>query len=254
MKPAALAVASLALALACATALAETFTRSDDIGSNPVRGEIHEKLAVDAGERIEAHGLGGSVEVAGADAREVRIDYRRSAASQQDYDCEKLRYEHSGGALRIWMERERSRACRSIHAGDSLKLTVPRQAEVSLDEIGDSVSITAVEGMVRLSSIGDTATLDGVGQLRADSIGDRLEMKLKKLGPAGIRVDSVGDSVELRLDGEVGARLKIDSVGGDVTGADLHLSSLGGSFETVLGAGGPTISISSVGDDVVIRR
>jgi len=245
------------LAGAAGAAPAETTIRDSNLGAHPVRGQIQERVALAAGSEIEVHGMGGSVEVTAADVAEVRLDYRREAATQMDYDCESLRFEHGGNKLRIWLQRDPRRSCRVIHAQDRLQLSVPRTAAIALAGIGDSVRISGVDGLVRLSSIGDSATLDAVRQLRADSIGDSLRLSLTTVGPAGIQIDSVGDSVELRLPERIDARLEIDSVGdairGEVLGLprsddeDDHLS-------TVLGKGGPLISINSVGDSVVILR
>ncbi|HUP92683.1 MAG TPA: hypothetical protein VM074_10585 [Solimonas sp.] len=248
-----LAVVATVLMGCCGAAAADTWMRDDEIGERAVRGVVDQTVALGATGRVEVSGIGGSVRVAVGEGDTVQLHYERAAASQQDYDCESLRYEPGPGLLTIRMERIRSRACRQIHARDSLTLTVPRGASLSLESIGDSVTVGAVEGMVRLSSIGDSATLDGVQQLRASSIGDSLRLKTGRIGSGGIEVDSVGDTVELQLPPGLGARLQIDSVGGTVRGHDLRLDALDGSFDTVLGAGGPKIRISSVGDDVIIR-
>jgi hypothetical protein len=247
----------LAVLFAAAAGLAaagdDTWIRTSDVGLNPVRRDTHEtlKLAPNAG--IEVERIGGSVQVTGADVDTVTLDYRRSAATQADFDCETLRFDN-GATLHISVEPVRRGECHSIRANDELRLLVPRAAAIALNQIGDSVHVSGVTGMVELESIGDSASLDGVTQLRAGSIGDTLRIDTGTLAPAGMRIDSVGDRVELHLAANLGARLSIDSVGGEVRGAGVDFVREDGATNVTLGAGGPDIRISSVGDDVVISR
>jgi hypothetical protein len=132
-------------------------------------------------------------------------------------------------------------------------VTVPRGASVEARNIGDSVNIEGVEGMVRLSAIGDSARVSGAQQVEAEAIGDSLKLDVARLGAGGIRISSVGDSVELTLPEKVDARLRISSVGDEIRGPGLRLTSEDDDYDGVLGKGGPMIRITSVGDTVVIK-
>jgi hypothetical protein len=248
-------LAALTLIVFAGTAAAKgySWTKTDEVGSDPVSKTTKDEYDFSATGRVEARDIGGNVEVKTGDGSRVAFIYERRAATQQDMDCETLRVEHSKDELRIWLEHKRERACRVVRADDKLVLTVPRGASVELESIGDSVNVTGVEGLVRLSSIGDTATLTDVQQVRADSIGDSIKMNVSKLGPAGIELDSIGDSVELNLPEKIDARLRIGSVGDQIRASGLHMDDDDDDYGGVLGKGGPMISIESVGDDVVIR-
>jgi hypothetical protein len=230
------------------------WARNSDVGRNPVTQTIDEKYDFSAAGRVTVHDIQGSVEVKTGDGNAVSFNYERRGASQQDLDCEKLRYESTRDSLRIWSEHRRGKACQIIRADDKLTVTVPRGASIEIRDIGDEVTVTGVEGMVKLDDIGDTAIVKGVQQLDAGGIGDTLKVEVTRLGPNGIRIDSVGDTVELTLPSTIDARLRIESVGDEIRAPGLRLDSDDEhDYETVLGQGGPTIRIRSVGDTVVIR-
>src|SRR5690349_21775 len=213
----------------------DSWTRISDVGRNPVTETKKEQYDFSATGRVDVKGIGGRVDVKAGAGNRVEFTYERRGASQQDLDCETLRYEQDKDVLRIWSEEKRSRACRVVRADDRLALTVPRGASVELRQIGDAVTVTGVEGMVRLESIGDSVVATGVQQLDADSIGDSLKLEVTRVGPAGIRVDSVGDTVELNLPERIDARLFIGSVGDEIRGPGLRLDSSDDDYETVLG-------------------
>jgi hypothetical protein len=247
-----------ALLLACLAAPAAAhddnwWSRTSDVGRNPVTQTINEKYDFSATGRVIVREIGGSVEVKVGAGNAVAFTYERRAASQQDLDCETLRYEHSKDELRIWTEHKRGKSCQVIRADDTLTVTVPRGASMEISEIGDKVVVTGVAGLVKLDSIGDSVVAKDVEQLDADSIGDTLKVEVAHLGAAGIRIDSVGDTVELTLPASLDARMRIGSVGDEIRGPGLSLDAEDDDYETVLGQGGPLIRIDSVGDSVVIR-
>lgn len=258
MTKAASCMAGLLL-MASGAALAERDhprVKVSDVGSEPVIRTIRESSELSPTGRVEVSGIGGNVEVSAGKGNKVELVYERRAATPQDLDCETLRHEATRDEVRIRLDQKRDKACRLIRADDKLVLTVPRGAELSIESIGSSVKVTGVEGLVQLDSIGDDAILEGVQQVKAESIGDTLKLSVTKLGPEGIRIDSVGDDVEMTLPSDVDARLRIRSVGDEIRAAGVRLTNGDhdtDSYETVLGKGGAVIRITSVGDTVVIN-
>ncbi len=254
--PVARTLSALLLAALAAPAAAHDdnwWSRTSDVGRDPVTRTINEKYDFSATGRVTVHDIGGSVEVKVGAGDAVAFTYERRAASQRDLECETLRYTNQQAELRIWSEHKRVKDCQAIRASDKLTVTVPRGASVEVREIGDEVTVTGVEGLVRLESIGDSVVAKDVQQLDVDSIGDSVKLDVARLGPAGIRIDSVGDTVELNLPAALDARMRIGSVGDSIRGPGLSLDSEDDDYETVLGKGGPIIRIESVGDSVVIR-
>jgi hypothetical protein len=245
------------LAATATTAAADTWTRTSEVGNDPLTRTIKEKFELGATGSIEVRNIGGEVKVEAVDGSSVEMVYERQARSQQDMDCETLEHELKDGRLRISVEPSRERRCRMIYASDMLTLKVPRGASFEARSIGDSVTVSGVEGLVRLSSIGDTATITDARQVEADSIGDSIKLDVRQLGDRGIRLRSIGDSVDLTLPERIDARLRITSVGDEIRGPGLRWSSGDDDhhrgYEGVLGKGGPTIRIDSVGDTVTIR-
>ena len=235
----------------------DSWTQMSDVGRNPIVRNTREELPFSPTGRVDVREIGGSVEVTTGKRDTVAFAYEVKGATQQDLDCLKLEYEHDKDRLRIAVKWKKEKQCRVIRTTEKLTLVVPRTAEVSLQNIGDSVQVTGLEGMLRLDSVGDSADLRDIQQLNADSIGDQLKLELSRIGPAGIKVDSVGDKVDLGLPESIDATLKIGSVGDEIRVPDgMRVTSLksGDAFQTTLGRGGPVIHIDSVGDSVVIRR
>lgn len=245
--------ALLLAAVAAPAAAADSWTRTGDVGSDPVTRTERERFDLGATGRVDVREIGGDVRVTAGAGDRVELVYERRAATQRDLDCETLRHELKAGELRIWLEHKKERACRVVRVDDTLTLTVPRGAAVSVRAIGDEVTVDGVEGLVRLAAIGDSATVTGAQQLEADAIGDTLKVSVARLGPAGIRISSIGDTVELSLPEDVDARLRVGSVGDEIRMAGLRLDDDETDYEAVLGDGGPVIQIDSVGDSVVIR-
>lgn len=248
---------SAALLAAVATsAAAGGWTRTSDVGNDPVTQTVKETFALGATGSVEVRNIGGEVKVEAIDGKTVEMVYEKKGKRQQDLDCETLEHELKDGRLRIWVQNSKERGCRVVYASDMLTLKIPRGASFEASSIGDSVAVSGVQGLVRLSSIGDTATIADARQVEADSIGDSLKLDVRQLGERGIRISSIGDSVELTLPEQVDARLRISSVGDEIRGPGLtwdpddeHQQD----YDGVLGKGGPTIRIDSVGDTVTIR-
>jgi len=245
--------ALLLAAAATSVAAHDGWTKTDDVGSDPVKKTTREQFDFSPIGSVQVRNIGGSVKVQAGEGNKVEFTYERRAATQHDFDCEALRYEQSRDELRIWVEHTSERSCRQIRASDQLALTVPRGASVEARNIGDEVSVSGVEGMLRLQSIGDSVTITGAQQVDAGSIGDSIKLEITRLGAGGVRLDSIGDSVELSLPEQVDARVRIGSVGDEVRAPGLRLDSDDDDYEGVLGKGGPVIRIDSVGDTVVIR-
>jgi hypothetical protein len=246
--------ALLAAGFATAAAAGETWAViTDDVGSNPVTTTVRQQYDLGAAPSIDVRGIGGGVSVTAGTGNRVEFVYERRGATQRDLDCATLRHERDDDSLKIAVVSKRERECQVVHATDQLTLIVPRGASVEVRNIGDAVSIAGVEGMLRLSSIGDSVTITGGRQVEASSIGDSIKLDIPQLGPRGIRLSSIGDSVDLTLPEKLEARLRIRSVGDEIRGPGLHRTSEDDDFETELGKGGPDIRIDSVGDTVVIR-
>lgn len=244
---------ALLLAGTAGSAAADSWTRISDVGQDPIVKTTSGQFDVSATVAVDVRNVGGEVEFRVGDGNRVTFDYERRAPTQQDFDCETLRTKHAPDSVRIWVEPKREKACRVTRASDRLRVTVPRGASVEARNIGDSVNVEGVEGMVRLAAIGDSVRISGARQVEAESVGDSLKLEVAKLGPGGVRLSSIGDSVELTLPETVDARLRISSVGNEIRAPGLRLTSEQDDYDGALGKGGPMIRITSVGDTVVIK-
>jgi hypothetical protein len=247
----------LLLAGFAASATAGSWTRVDDVGSDPVSKTTREQFTLGATGRVDVRSIGGNVEIKAGGGDRAELVYEKKAASQKDFDCETLQHELKDGELRVWVERVKERGCRTIRAEDKLSLTVPRGASVSVRGVGDEVTVDGVEGRIKLAGIGDSVTVTGARELEASGIGDTVKADIAQLGAGGIRISGIGDRVELSLPEKVDARLRIANVGDEIRGPGLRLDSddedEDDGYEAELGKGGALIRIENIGDTVEIR-
>jgi hypothetical protein len=249
---------ALLLSGLAAPAAAESWTRTSDVGRDPVSKITREQFDLSATGRVHVQQIGDAVRIKAGDGNTVAYEYHRRAASQKDFDCETLKVERRDDEFRIWVEHKRERACRVVRAQDELTLVVPRGASVTVRDVGNEVEVSDVEGMVRLSDIGNSVTLTGAQQVDAKDIGNEVEVTVTRLGAGGIQIADIGNSVELNLPEKLDARVRISDFGNRVRGPGLSLNSGDldedrRGYETVLGAGGPLIRIEDIGNSIVIR-
>jgi hypothetical protein len=246
---------TLLIAAFAGPAVAETWTRTSDVGRDPVTRTTRESYDFSATGRIDVRNIGGAVEIKAGAGDKVEYAYERRAKTQKDFDCETLKVDHGKDELRLEVVHKKEKDGRVVYADDTLTVTVPRGASVTVRDVGDKVTVSGVAGLVRLSDVGDDVVISDAQQVEVKDIGDGVKLDVTTLGPAGIRISDIGDTVELTLPEKVGARVRIGSVGDEIRGPGLRIDADENDkgYETTLGEGGPVIQIRDIGDSVVIR-
>jgi hypothetical protein len=153
--------------------------------------------------------------------------------------------EQVGPTLRIRSENR----CQTIRSSHVVKLSVPRDVNLSLNAIAGHVRIGPTDGMVRLESIAGHVEAEGLREARMTSLANGLALTVSDLSARGIRVISVTGAIDLdvgpRADAEVITRNVAGHIDNEVRGARI-IEIDDANQRAVIGSGRGTIEIISV--------
>jgi hypothetical protein len=225
------------------------------------RDEIKQTLALSRGARVEVQGINGTVEIetGNVDAAEVHIV--RSANDRADLVYHKIIIEHTPASLVVRGEkdRERNQAGRNRQVRQRVKMTIPREVDLTTSGINGKVSVGAIDGPVRLSGInGRVDVAQARGYSHISGINGRVTITIAELGERGIHVSGVNGGVELQFAEELNADLDVSGVNGSVSPEVANVTIQGklerGNFRARIGTGGSPISVSGVNGRVRLSR
>lgn len=242
---AALAAAIAAPLLAGGAAWAQSATQHNDPAWT-AREEISHRFETGAAPAVTVKGIAGPVSVETIAGNVAEIQIVRHAATQRELQCYRTDVTKKTGGLAIEHVQYSDRpGCGTIRSRQSVRLKLPRSANVHLSVIGGRVDIADVAGPVRLDSIAGRVTLSGVRAARLSSLAGGLSMALAQNGTRDIQVSSVVGPVDVKFPRGAGADVRISSVQGRI-GSDWPEVSGSNGLAYRIGAGGPDVTISSV--------
>ncbi len=214
-------------------------------GDEPVRDRVTKSVELDAGARIEVSTIPGPVEIETVSGHRAEIEVIRSAPSQADFDCGGVLIDTSPKKIEIRSVDH----CSIVRGTQRVKLTLPRDADIELDNIAGGVRLGPTDGMVRLESIAGHVEAAGLREAKLSSLAAGLDLDVSRLGEGGIRVSSVTGGIDLKVGPGVDAELETRSVVGrirsDLPGLRL-IDDDGTDQRAVLGAGRGKIVLESV--------
>jgi len=218
------------------------------------RQEIRERFELGGSPSVTVRGIAGPVTVVSGPGSAVEVDIVRTAASERELQCYRTDVTRTSASLVVEHVQYSSRpGCNSIRSRQSLRLRIPRSANLYLSTIGGRVDVAGVEGLVRMDSIAGRVTAAGVRAADLSSIAGGLSLTLAPLGSRGVSLSSIVGGVELNFPRSANADVRISSVQGNVA-SDWPGRSGSERQSYRLGSGGPNVSISSVIGEVRIRR
>lgn len=218
------------------------------------RQEIKERFELGGTPSVTVRGIAGPVSVMSGPGRTVEVEIVRMAASERELQCYRTDVTRSSGGLVVEHVQHSSRpGCNTIRSRQSVRLMIPRSANLHLSTIGGRVEVAGVEGLVRMDSIAGRVTATGVRAADLSSIAGGLSLTVAPLGSRGISLSSIVGGVELNFPRSANADVQISSVQGHVA-SDWPARSGSDRQSYRLGSGGPNVSISSVIGAVRLRR
>jgi hypothetical protein len=216
----------------------------------------HERIAkifsLASGSRIEISTIAGSVEIDTTSGRTADVEVVRAAPTRRELDCGAIVIEQVGSALKIRSENR----CQTIRSSHVVKLSVPRDVNLSLRNIAGHVRIGSTDGMVRLESIAGHVEAEGLRHARMVSLANGLALTVSDLSARGISVISVMGAIDLDVgphaDAEVITRSVTGHIDTEVRGARI-MKIDDANRNTVIGSGRGKIEIISVAGTIRIH-
>jgi hypothetical protein len=133
----------------------------------------------------------------GRDRHDVRADRRRRGRpSRADSKRTRLRRDRDRAGRPTLRIRSENR-CQTIRSSHVVKLSVPRDVNLSLRNIAGHVRIGSTDGMVRLESIAGHVEAEGLREARMVSLAHGLALTVSDLSARGISVISVTGAIDL---------------------------------------------------------
>lgn len=229
-------------------------TVRNDGADLPARHELNQRFDLPRGATVIVRGIAGpvSVEAAAGDTADVRIV--RTAATARELECYRTGVRREAGNLVIEHVQYSARpGCETIRARQTVRLRLPRSANLSLSTIGGRVDIGERDGLVKLESIAGHVTVAGARNVEMSSLAQGLSLTFARQGPASVRVSSVVGRVELSFQPGANADVQLSSVQGRIE-SDWPILRNDGALTYRVGSGGPALSVSSILGAVTLRR
>ena len=220
----------------------------------PVRKEVRQMLQLSPNSIVDVSGIEGSVEVETTNGSTAEIVFVREARTQTDFDCETISVEQSADKLVISHLTKKEKQCRVIQAREHLKLSVPRTANLTFENIEGGFSVGATEGFLRLKNIEGAVRIEQAQAAELGSIESNVSLNVAEINSHGITINNIEGAVELGVKRNLNADLKVDSSNVQIDIPNTQINSYGRkSCQFQLGTGGNTISISNIEGGVKIR-
>jgi hypothetical protein len=132
-------------------------------------------------------------------------------------------------------------------------------AKLEVNSVSGSVEIGNVGADVRVSSVSGNVGLGEVnGTVQVSSVSGSVKTTLVSLSPEGIRINSVSGSVEIAFKNDVNAEFNAQGISGqvylDVPNVIRESEEKSPNVRARIGAGGTTITVTSVSGNVRLTR
>ena len=248
MKSATLLFATALLALAPAThaSVTEGFKQSYPLAAD---GTIH------------LDNVNGDIEIIAWDKAEVSLEAEKKGRTDEDLKRVTLEIDSSPTKLSIKTKYARKSGwfSGSVNASVRFKLMVPAGARLQkIDTVNSDITVTGVRGAVNLDTVNGSITATGLAaDARLDSVNGSLSAEFASLdGVSEVKLDSVNGRASVTLPKGAGARIDADSVNGRVSiDQPVKLGKIRRHSVTgQIGTGGPDISIETVNGGITIRE
>jgi hypothetical protein len=221
--------------------------------------EIRRSFKLTAGATVELRGINGSVEIETADSDNAEIHIKRTAASREDLERERIVVEESADKLSIYGQKGDGSWWDNFTGArvrNEVKLRLPRRIELMTKGINGPVKIGEVDGAVRLEGINGGAELaQSNGFTEAMGINGSVSLGLARLTGEGLKVKGVNGRVEIRLAKDIDADVNVKGLNGSVSFDVPNVSEQEKTRSSVrarIGAGGSPISVTGVNGGVHI--
>ncbi len=246
MKSLVLLASLLSLAVAARAAVTENFKQTYPLAADGV---------------IRLENVNGDIDITAWDKPEVSLEAEKRAKTPEDLAKVTLEIDSSPARLSIKTKYEKTGWFhQSVNASVRYRLMVPAGARLQkIDTVNSAITVTGVHGAVDLDTVNGTITARGLmADARLDSVNGSLEAEFAALeGVHEVKLDSVNGRAEVTLPKGASAELKADTVNGRITvDQAIKLGQTGRhTLSGSIGSGqGPSIVLDTVNGSIAVRE
>lgn len=222
------------------------------------REELRQTYQLSPGARVELSDIDGPVRIDTTDGASVELVIKSYSVATNP---RKLSVEQTASSLALRGPARKGRGDMDSADGTrhSVRLTIPRRANLSVTNARDSVKVGELDGTVKLENIaGRVAVAQAAGSAEIANVSGSVSMGLVRLAGRGVTVSSVSGKVTLRFVDEVNAQLQTGGVKGKVYVELPNVATegemTGANFRAKVGAGGSPLSINDVTGTVRLAK
>lgn len=236
----------LTLAPAAHAAVTETFKHTYPLAAD---GTVH------------LENINGDIDIVAWDRAEVSLEAEKRGKTDEDLRKVTLEINSSPAKLSVKTKYAKKSGWLfgSINASVRYKLLVPAGARLhKIDTVNSDITVTGVRGSVNLDTVNGSITATGLAaDARLDSVNGSLSAEFASLdGVNEVKLDSINGRARVTLPKGASARIDADSVNGRVS-VDQQIR-LGKarrhSLTGEIGTGGPSISLETVNGAISVKE
>lgn len=226
------------------------------------REEIRQSFPLSADARVSIRGINGLVNIETADIKTAEVYIVRSARQHEDLQYRQVKIEQTPNSLDIFVE---NRGERSVffslfssppEGHQRVMLKLPRQVELTANNVNGPVTVGEIAGAVRLNGInGRIKVAQASSSAVLAGINGSIEATISKLGGDGVHVNGVNGNIELRFADALNADLFVRGVNGRIDPDLPNLTMKGkqnrsNNVIAQIGTGGAPVVVSGVNGNV----
>lgn len=240
----ALVLSGLVLAAAAHAAVTERFKQNYPLAAD---GTIH------------LENVNGDIDIVAWDKAEVSLEAEKKGKTDADLAKVTLEIDSSPAKLSIKTKYAKSGWFGNVNASVRYRLMVPAGVRLEkIDSVNSDITVTGVRGPVNLDTVNGRITATGLASdARLDSVNGGLSAEFASVdGVREVKLDSVNGRATVTLPKGAGARIDADSVNGSVTiDQQVKLGKVRRhSLTGEIGSGGPDISLETVNGSIAIKE
>lgn len=242
----ALVLTGLVLVAAARASVTETFKQTYPLNAD---GTVH------------LENVNGDIDIVAWDKAEVALEAEKKGKTDEDLAKVTLEIDSSPSRLSIKTKYAKKSGWLfgNINASVRYKLLVPAGVRLEkIDTVNSDITVTGVRGPVDLDIVNGSIAATGLAaNARLDSVNGSLRAEFASLeGVTEVKLDSVNGSASVTLPKDAGARIDADTVNGRISiDQPVKLGKVGRrSFAGQIGTGGPEIELETVNGSISIKE
>lgn len=222
--------------------------------------EFRQTYQLTAGTKVDISDISGLLEVETVEGNTAELYVVYSANSRKDLEFGRIKGELSNNILRIGTEPRKAHITyRNHEVRQRVYLKLPRQVDLTINDISGLVDIGKLGGTLNISDISGKVQIEQVANCpKISDISGMIDVGVVQLPAKGMTITDISGKARVRFVKELNADLHVDDISGNIS---VHLPSLTitnkddeNNFQGRIGSGGAIISVSDISGTIELTQ